>query len=861
MAKKVIKTLGEGGAHAHRLLLDIQKTAFDGIHKHLFFVNDRILMTDLSGDHEHNFNPSSGEVGPELQKHRHVISVRTEQGPVQFPTSEGASHSHELQVNATTTSGVHEHTVSIMDELFVSLVPGDLINEVMAASKSIKKFKTLSFKRSDDPMEMDFSLVKRLNQKQYKEILMKGVESLIIKRMTKLGEGLRIESLILSLERFADVGVATRFVLDQGLDIKSSQVLLDQGVFTFQVMSRSSFEETTLQRIRITEGVEAVIGFMAEKDEPANENVVASEDIDELTDVEQTKSLNLVNWNSQETISGSFQALLSEISEKFEINRKFVCVDYPRSGLVKYVEDNFEILHAAYDDIMDEEYKSVVSMQAQNENMDIFVTDFGKSKTMIFFFDDEEEMKKVYGADTVDYAPGTYMVKQTMCGHVLIPVNVQDTNAPIFDDDVIASMERDTNTFFEKRDFFLNNPIERLAHKRGIFMIGKPGNGKTTFIKHFLSKTTKENDRYGIIIDCSDGFDSSVGKYLESVLGDKEKVIVLEDIDSIAENSYQRASLLNFIDGIESMDKTLFIATSNNPEKLDEAILNRRSRFDKKYFIDLPSEKMREKFLARFFPEMNEGELIEHAKLTEGFSGADFKEIFILTNLQDISTEKAIGLLHEQINMIYKNKKDFIPSIKALFFEGLENKDSLMGLKQKFEDTMSKFDIDKRRHNDKKPKKDKKEDEEKSTFKCVYNILSKNEEKRLITGPVLIPDNIDLQDDIISSPEIEKAAHGYMIKLAFRDDPEFLKSLGFMEVGKAGERGFQHIDFSRKLAVVETFIAPVDFELNGRMILKGTWVMTMKVFDDEVWALVKTGKITGFSIGGRSKSRPAKNKK
>ena len=100
-----------------------------------------------------------------------------------------------------------------------------------------------------------------------------------------------------------------------------------------------------------------------------------------------------------------------------------------------------------------------------------------------------------------------------------------------------------------------------------------------------------------------------------------------------------------------------------------------------------------------------------------------------------------------------------------------------------------------------------------------------------------------------------------MIKLAFRDDPEFLKSLGFMEVGKAGERGFQHIDFSRKLAVVETFIAPVDFELNGRMILKGTWVMTMKVFDDEVWALVKTGKITGFSIGGRSKSRPAKNKK
>ena len=101
---------------------------------------------------------------------------------------------------------------------------------------------------------------------------MKGVEKTIIKRMTRLGEGLRIESLILSRERFSDVGFATRFVLDQGLDIKSSQVLLDQGVFTFQVMSREAFEESTLQRIRITEGVEAVIGFLAVKEEMDQKN-------------------------------------------------------------------------------------------------------------------------------------------------------------------------------------------------------------------------------------------------------------------------------------------------------------------------------------------------------------------------------------------------------------------------------------------------------------------------------------------------------------------------------------------------------------------------------------------------------------
>lgn len=849
MTKEVIKTMGEGGAHAHRLLHDIKKTDFDGKHKHLFLINDRLLMTDLSGDHIHDFDPSTNEVGPELAKHIHTVNINTSEGTLKFQTEGGESHSHELQVSTTTLSGVHEHVLSIMEEEYVSLVPGDLIEELIEAAKSVKKFQSLVFKRSEDPLEMDFSLVKKLNQKQYQSILMTAVERTIIKRMTRLGEGLRIESLILSRERFSDVGFATNFVLEQGLDIKSSQVLPDQGVYTFQVMSRDAFEESTLQRIRITEGVEAVIGFMAEKEETEG-NVVASGTVDELTDVEQSKSLGLVTWNSSQTITGSFQSLLDEISQKFDINRKFVCVDYPRSGLVKYVEENFEVISAAYDDIMDERYKSVLSMQAKNEGMDVFVTNFGQSSSMIFFFDDEEEMKKVYGADTVDYAPGTYMVKQTMCGHVLIPVNIQETNAPIFDDDVIASMEKDTDTFFKNRDFFLNNPIERLAHKRGIFMIGKPGNGKTTFIKHFLSKTTKDNDRYGIIIDCSDGFDSSVGKYLESVLGTKEKVIVLEDMDSIAENSYQRASLLNFIDGVESMDKTLFIATSNHPEKLDEAILNRRSRFDKKYFIDLPSEPMRVKFLDRFFPEMDEEAKKENAKKTEGFSGADFKELFILQNLQDITTEEAIKQLHEQINMIYKNNTNFVDSVKCLLFEGLEDKEPLMGLKEKFAKTMSGYDVEEETPTEEIGK----------AFGLTYNILQKNEDKRLIIGPVLIPDNIDLQDDIVRAPEIEKAGHGYMIKLAFKDDPDFLKSLGFGVVDKAGETGFQHMDFSRKMAVVETYMAPVDFELNGRMITKGTWVMAMKVFDDEVWALVKTGKITGFSIGGRSKSRPVKGK-
>ena len=98
MAKKVFKTItvGEGGAHAHRINPNLSKTEKDGKHKHLFFINDRILMTDLSGEHDHDINLKSGEVLPENQKHLHGVAVRTVDGNLNFTTSESESHPHEL---------------------------------------------------------------------------------------------------------------------------------------------------------------------------------------------------------------------------------------------------------------------------------------------------------------------------------------------------------------------------------------------------------------------------------------------------------------------------------------------------------------------------------------------------------------------------------------------------------------------------------------------------------------------------------------------------------------------------------------------------------------------------------------------
>ena len=71
-----------------------------------------------------------------------------------------------------------------------------------------------------------------------------------------------------------------------------------------------------------------------------------------------------------------------------------------------------------------------------------------------------------------------------------------------------------------------------------------------------------------------------------------------------------------------------------------------------------------------------------------------------------------------------------------------------------------------------------------------------------------------------------------------------------------------HVEFSRKIAFVEIWITDRDLIFNDtvdgedKLIVAGTSIGTAKVFDDETWALIEAGKITGFSIGGRSKVIP-----
>lgn len=111
----------------------------------------------------------------------------------------------------------------------------------------------------------------------------------------------------------------------------------------------------------------------------------------------------------------------------------------------------------------------------------------------------------------------------------------------------------------------------------------------------------------------------------------------------------------------------------------------------------------------------------------------------------------------------------------------------------------------------------------------VEYIVKKDESQQIVYGIVYEPDVEDAHGDFMTAAEIEKAAHIFMKEYQNIDKQHDFES----EVGK----------------VIESYIAPADFEIGGQQVTKGSWVMAVKV-EDEMWGLIQKGEFTGFSLAG-----------
>ena len=112
-------------------------------------------------------------------------------------------------------------------------------------------------------------------------------------------------------------------------------------------------------------------------------------------------------------------------------------------------------------------------------------------------------------------------------------------------------------------------------------------------------------------------------------------------------------------------------------------------------------------------------------------------------------------------------------------------------------------------------------------------------DERYVLGVALAPETEDSQGDVYSAEEVRTAAHG------------------FMERGGDLFLMHKHPLSPAEAKVIETYLAPVDFELGGRSVKKGTWLIALRVLSDELWGAIRAGELTGLSIAGSARTEPA----
>lgn len=132
-------------------------------------------------------------------------------------------------------------------------------------------------------------------------------------------------------------------------------------------------------------------------------------------------------------------------------------------------------------------------------------------------------------------------------------------------------------------------------------------------------------------------------------------VILFEDLDSQIDDGC-RTVFLNALDGFKANDGVLTIATTNYPDRIDLALTDRPSRFDRKWIFPNPDVEYRAIYLTSRLKRLTDtgtltdevvSAIVTAAAVTEGYSYAHLQELVVTAGYPWIASGCTISLADE----------------------------------------------------------------------------------------------------------------------------------------------------------------------------------------------------------------------
>jgi AAA+ superfamily predicted ATPase len=223
----------------------------------------------------------------------------------------------------------------------------------------------------------------------------------------------------------------------------------------------------------------------------------------------------------------------------------------------------------------------------------------------------------------------------------------RETQKASFDELILANslkeqIREDFERFLASRSAYEDHG---LAWRRGALFLGPPGNGKT----HCLRALVKELGVPSLYVQSIkaryEPEEANLRRVFDRARQLRPCVLVLEDLDALI-NAENRSFFLNQLDGFEKNVGMIVLATTNHPERIDPAIMDRPSRFDRKYHFDLPELTERTAYLRlwqhKLSSKVDWTDAITQsiAEKTAGFSFAYIKELIVTSLMRSVAGER-----------------------------------------------------------------------------------------------------------------------------------------------------------------------------------------------------------------------------
>lgn len=178
-----------------------------------------------------------------------------------------------------------------------------------------------------------------------------------------------------------------------------------------------------------------------------------------------------------------------------------------------------------------------------------------------------------------------------------------------------------------KRTVALVNEQGAAMESRGQIFAGKPGTGKTLAGRVMMNEA---KDATFIWVSTRDFYRSGaiggLGLAYDLAAENAPSIIFVEDIDSWLDNS-AIDMLKTELDGLKQRKGIVTVLTTNFPEQLPEALIDRPGRFHDVLIMSLPTETIRRAMLAKWAPDAKPATLDTLAADTRAFSGAHLREL------------------------------------------------------------------------------------------------------------------------------------------------------------------------------------------------------------------------------------------